>query len=125
VTEKELYDSISRFDSSVSGGRYRLTTTIDGNNLDEILDDIKKQNAKVEKNAISARYLWNYVRNMQPILDRVDDTKGASSNNKVVVNLAVAISRNLSAYTFPKGINYSIILTQSFRFVNGQVTLIQ
>lgn len=106
MTEKELYDSISRFDSSVSGGRYRLTTTIDGNSLDEILDDINKQSVKVKKNAVSARYLWNYVRNMQPILDRVDDTKGASSNNKVVINLAVAISRNLSAYTFPKGINY-------------------
>jgi len=36
----------------------------------------------------------------------VDNSNGASANNRVVVNYAAAISRNLSAYTFPKGINY-------------------
>lgn len=106
MTENELLHSIAVFDHSVLGGRKRLTTTIGGENVEEILEDIRKQSSKVNFNAMSAQYLWNYVRNMQPILDRVDDTEGASSNNKVVVNFAVAISRNLSAYTFPKGINY-------------------
>lgn len=39
-------------------------------------------------------------------MNRVDNSNGASANNRVVVNYAAAISRNLSAYTFPKGINY-------------------
>lgn len=87
-------------------GRRRLITTIDGSNIEEVIEDISKQQSYRNYNKLSAKWLWDYVRNNQPILDRVDDSQGASSNNKVVVNMAVAISRILSAYTFPKGINY-------------------
>ena len=52
------------------------------------------------------KWLWDYVRNVQPIFTRVDDTEGASLNNRIVVNYAAAISRSLLAYTFPKWINY-------------------
>lgn len=86
-------------------GRKRLITTIDGSDINEVLEDMNKQTLK-QYNQLSAKWLWNFVCNNQPILDRVDDSEGASSNNKVVVNMAIAISRNLSAYTFPKGINY-------------------
>lgn len=87
-------------------GRKRLVTTVDGSDIDAVIEDMKKQASAVQYNQNSAKWLWDYVRNNQPILDREDDTNGASSNNKVVINFAAAISRNLSAYTFPKGINY-------------------
>lgn len=87
-------------------GRKRLVTTVDGDDIDAVIQDINKQVKNRQYNQMSAKWLWDYARNNQPILDRVDDTDGASSNNKVVVNFAAAIARNLSAYTFPKGINY-------------------
>lgn len=105
MTEYEKMQRISISNEYPLKGRKRLVTTVDGSDIEAVLDDIKKQTARLY-NQQSAKWLWDYVRNNQPILDRVDDTNGASSNNKVVVNFAAAISRNLSAYTFPKGINY-------------------
>ncbi|MCM1276048.1 MAG: phage portal protein [Lachnospiraceae bacterium] len=87
-------------------GRKRLVTTVDGVDINAVVADIGKQSAARHYSQLSAKWLWDYARNNQPILDRVDDSDGASSNNKVVVNFAAAIARNLSAYTFPKGINY-------------------
>ena len=87
-------------------GRTRLVTELSGSeDINDILNDINKQTAK-EYNFTAAKWLWDYARNVQPILNRVDDSEGASSNNRIVVNYAAAISRNLSAYTFPKGIKY-------------------
>jgi len=87
-------------------GRTRLVTELSGSeDINDILKDINKQTAK-EYNFTAAKWLWDYARNVQPILNRVDDSEGASSNNRIVVNYAAAISRNLSAYTFPKGIKY-------------------
>lgn len=87
-------------------GRTRLVTELSGaEGIDTILEDIGKQTAK-EQNFTASKWLWDYARNVQPILNRADDSEGASSNNRIVVNYAAAISRNLSAYTFPKGINY-------------------
>lgn len=105
MTEYEKMQKIAISNEYPLKGRKRLVTTADGSDISAVLDDIKKQTA-VQYNQQSAKWLWDYVRNNQPILDRVDDTNGANSNNKVVVNFAAAISRNLSAYTFPKGINY-------------------
>lgn len=105
MTEYEKMQRISISNEYPLKGRKRLVTTVDGSDISAVLDDIKKQTARLY-NQQSAKWLWDYVQNNQPILDRVDDTNGASSNNKVVVNFAAAISRNLSAYTFPKGINY-------------------
>lgn len=89
-----------------STGRKRLVTAVTGDDVQEVINDISKQASNVDYNQRSARWLWNYARNTQTILDRADDTNGASSNNKVVINFAAAVARNLSAYTFPKGINY-------------------
>lgn len=105
MTEYETMQRISILNEYPLKGRKRLVTTVDGSDISEVLDDIDKQTARLY-NQQSAKWLWDYARNNQPILDRRDDTDGASSNNKVVVNFAAAISRNLSAYTFPKGINY-------------------
>lgn len=73
---------------------------------ESVYQDAEKQKAKAWENWREERALWNYVRNYQPIISRSDDSEGASANNRIVVNFAIAISRNLSAYTFPKGINY-------------------
>lgn len=94
------------FDPEKLKGRKRLVTDVDGKNISEILDDIKIQSSLIDYNSICSKYLWDYVKNQQPILDRVDDTSGASSNNKVVMNFAVSISRILLAHTFPNGLNY-------------------
>lgn len=88
-------------------GRSRLLTALDSSaTAEDIVKDMEEQSTAVSANQSAAKWLWDYARNRQPILDRVDDSEGASSNNKIVVNYAVAISRNLCAYTFPKGINY-------------------
>lgn len=94
------------FDPEKLKGRKRLVTDVDGKDIYKILDDIKKQSSVIEYNSACSKYLLDYVKNQQPILDRVDDTSGASSNNKVVMNFAVSISRVLSAHTFPEGLNY-------------------
>lgn len=94
------------FDPKKFKGRERLVTDVDGSNISAILEDIKKQSSVIDYNSACSEYLWEYVKNQQPILDRVDDTSGASSNNKVVMNFAVSISRVLLAHTFPNGLNY-------------------
>ena len=94
------------FDPEKLKGRKRLVTDVDEKDINKILDDIKKQSSVIEYNSACSKYLWDYVKNQQPILNRVDDTSGASSNNKVVMNFAVSISRVLSAHTFPEGLNY-------------------
>ena len=81
------------FDAERLEGRERLVTDVDGSNISAILEDIKKQSSVINYNFACSRYLWEYVKNQQPILERVDDTSGASSNNKVVMNFAVSISR--------------------------------
>lgn len=106
MTEYEIMRKMTINNEYPLKGRKRLVTTVDGSDIDAVIDDMSKQQAAVQYNHSSAKYLWDYARNEQPILDRVDDSEGASSNNKVVVNFAAAVSRNLSAYTFPKGINY-------------------
>ncbi len=88
-------------------GRSRLLTALDDSaSVKDIVKDMEEQSSAVSANQSAAKWLWDYARNRQTILDRVDDSEGASSNNKIVVNYAVAISRNLCAYTFPKGIKY-------------------
>ena len=94
------------FDPEKLKGRKRLVTDVDEKDINKILDDIKKQSSVIEYNSTCSKYLWDYVKNQQPILNRVDDTSGASSNNKVVMNFAVSISRVLLAHTFPNGLNY-------------------
>lgn len=102
----EAVKSLKGLDYERLKGRKRLLTDIDGETISEILEDIKKQSSVIDYNSACSRYLWDYVKNQQPILDRVDDTSGASSNNKVVMNFAVSISRVLLAHTFPNGLNY-------------------
>lgn len=105
TTEKRLRTLMEV--GSVMSGRTRLTTMLDRNaSFEAIREDIRRVEGDATRNMAEAKWLWEYVKNNQPILDRADSTDGASSNNKVVVNYAVAISRNLSAYTFPTGINY-------------------
>lgn len=87
-------------------GRKRLLTAINGTDIEKIKEDIGRQSAYTQTNFTCSDYLWKYACNNQPILDRVDRSDGASANNKIVINLANAISRNLSSYTFPKGISY-------------------
>lgn len=88
-------------------GRKRLVTDIENDaSVEEIIDNISSQQGKKQFNYASSSWLWDYARNIQPIMKRIDTSNGASSNNKIMVNFAVAISRILSAYTFPKGINY-------------------
>lgn len=94
------------FNSEKTKGRERLVTDVDGKDISVILEDIKKQSSVVNYNSASSKYLWDFVKGNQPILERVDDTNGASSNNKVVINFAVSISRILLAHTFPNGLNY-------------------
>ena len=102
----EAVKSLKGLDYERLKGRKRLVTDIDGETISEILEDIKKQSSVIDYNSACSKYLWEYVKNQQPILDRVDDTSGASSNNKVVMNFAVSISRVLLAHTFPNGLNY-------------------
>ena len=103
-----ITSDVERFgdNNRVLMGRSRLVTSLSANApIEDILKDIKGLKDK-RKNQLDAKWLWDYTRNAQPILERVDTSNGASSNNKIVVNYAAAIARNLSAYTFPKGINY-------------------
>ena len=103
--ERSVVDLLAK--DYVPTGRYRLVTDLPSNaGINEITADIQKQGSKIRENFTVSEWLYDYVGNSQPILNRVDDSEGASSNNKIVVNFAVAISRILSAYTFPKGINY-------------------
>ncbi len=103
-----ITSDVERFgdNNRVLMGRSRLVTSLSANaSIEDILKDINGLKGK-RKNQLDAKWLWDYTRNAQPILERVDTSNGASSNNKIVVNYAAAIARNLSAYTFPKGINY-------------------
>lgn len=66
--------------------------------------DLEIQLPKFRRNAAESRFLLNYIKGEQPILER--EIAERAIDNKVVVNYAYAISRNLSSYAYSTGIQY-------------------
>lgn len=58
-----------------------------------------------QANANDIEYLLNYVKGKQPILERIKEVR-SDIDNKIIVNHAYEITRNLVGYTFGKPIKY-------------------
>src|SRR5699024_10482029 len=72
--------------------------------VENLKKDLEIQLPKFRRNAAESKFLLNYIKGEQPILER--EIAERAIDNKVVVNYAYAISRNLSSYAYSTGIQY-------------------
>lgn len=73
--------------------------------LENLIEDLQVQLPKFYANKMQSKYLLEYFKGNQPILERKLVDRG-DIDNKVVINFAYAISRNLASYAYSTGIQY-------------------
>ena len=87
-------------------GREEITTAISMNaTLEELVNDLKLTLPKHSTNAQRIKYLFDYWRGKQPILDRIKEVR-EDIDNKMVINLAQSSTRQITGYTFGKPIEF-------------------
>ena len=86
-------------------GREEILTSVDTITEENVVEVLEMSLRTHAKNSDDIEYLYNYVRGIQPVMDRKKQVR-PEINNKVVINHALAITQFISGYFVGEPVAY-------------------